>query len=169
MVDFNRLGGVGVMGYISPMSTDDTYPVIDPLYGIDGFRNVETIDELIEIPFERRRSGMIVGIDGGERYFRLKNTEWNGDINDWKEVFITDVNPNTNKSSFIDKEIPNGETNNDNKIFELTNQPILKSEHIYLNGLLQDVENDYIMSGKFIIFNEPPMLNSKIRCSYRIN
>ena len=53
MTDFYRIGGVGVMGYISPLHVKDTYAVIDPLYGIDGFRNVETIDDMIEIPEER--------------------------------------------------------------------------------------------------------------------
>ena len=43
MSDFNLRGGVGVMGYLSPMDTRDTYPVIDPIYGIDGLRNVDTI------------------------------------------------------------------------------------------------------------------------------
>ncbi len=88
MTKFNKLGGTGIMGYISPIDTNDTYAVIDPLYGIDGFRNVETIDDMLEIPEERRRAGMIVGINGGERYYRLKNIEWTGEITDWVELFF---------------------------------------------------------------------------------
>jgi len=153
------------MGYISPMATDDTYAVIDPLYGIDGFRNVMTIDDMLEIPEERRRAGMIVGVNGGENYYRLKNIEWTGEITDWEEVFFQ--NSLSHSITYIDKEKPIGIANDDNKVFELVSEPIENSEHVYLNGLLQDAGEDYIISGKYIIFTESPMINSKIRCSYR--
>ena len=55
MSKFELYGGVGIMGFISPMDTNDTYAVIDPMYGIDGLRNVESITDLNTIPFERRR------------------------------------------------------------------------------------------------------------------
>ena len=74
MNEFYKIGGVGVMGFISPMSTDDTYAVVDPLYGIDGFRNVDTMQDMLEIPEERRRAGMIVGVNGGQNYYKLKDT-----------------------------------------------------------------------------------------------
>lgn len=165
MTNFYKIGGVGVMGYISPMATDDTYAVIDPLYGIDGFRNVETIDDMLEIPEERRRAGMIVGVNGGEFYYKLKNIEWTGEITDWDEVYFqTSLKQDI---IYVDKEIPSGIANDDNKVFELVSVPTNKSEHVYLNGLLQDAGEDYIVSGKYIIFTEPPMVNSRIRCSYR--
>ena len=44
--DFDLIGGVGIMGFISPMNTEDTYPVIDPIFGVDGLRNVDTIEDL---------------------------------------------------------------------------------------------------------------------------
>ena len=165
MTNFYKIGGVGIMGYISPMATDDTYAVIDPLYGIDGFRNVDTIDDMLEIPEERRRAGMIVGVDGGENYYRLKNIEWTGELSDWEEVFFQTA-PSDN-IKYVDKEIPIGVADNNNKLFELSSVPMNKSEHVYLNGLLQDIDEDYVLSGKYIIFTESPMLNSKIRCSYR--
>ena len=48
MSNSELIGGIGIMGFISPMSTEDTYPVVDPLYGVVGLRNVDTIDDLIE-------------------------------------------------------------------------------------------------------------------------
>ena len=72
MSKFELYGGVGIMGFISPMDTRDSYAVIDPMYGIDGLRNVESIADLNKIPLARRRSGMIVGVNGGEQYFKLK-------------------------------------------------------------------------------------------------
>ena len=39
MADLGPLGGVKITGFISPTDTNDTYAVIDPIYGIDGLRN----------------------------------------------------------------------------------------------------------------------------------
>jgi hypothetical protein len=160
MNEFFKIGGVGVMGYISPMSTDDTYAVIDPLYGIDGFRNVDTIQDMLEIPEERRRAGMIVGINGGENYYKLKDIEWLFDLSDWSEVSFNNI-------IHIDKEIPTGLIDDNNTIFELSSEPILNSEHVYLNGLLQENGEDYIIQEKSIVFSDSPMFGMRIRCSYR--
>ena len=111
MNEFYKIGGVGVMGFISPMSTDDTYAVVDPLYGIDGFRNVDTMQDMLEIPEERRRAGMIVGVNGGQNYYKLKDIEWNWDITDWSEVSFNNI-------IHIDKEIPTGLIDDNNTIFE---------------------------------------------------
>ena len=160
MSKFELLGGVGIMGFISPMDTRDEYAVIDPIYGIDGFRNVDSIEDLNLISFPRRRSGMVVGINGGEKYFKLKKISWNYDISDWSEIDLT-------KIIFVDKETPQGLINDNNKVFELSSEPVFNSEHVYLNGILQDSGDDYELIGNNIIFNESPMYNSKIKCSYR--
>ncbi len=119
MSDFNLRGGVGVMGYLSPMDTRDTYPVIDPIYGIDGLRNVDTIEDLISISEERRRAGMIVGVSGGTVYYKLKQVEWVGDITDW-ELFTLGQQENI---TFIDKEIPLGIIDGINNLFILSSIP----------------------------------------------
>jgi len=46
MSEFSLVGGIGIMGFISPMDTEDTYAVIDPTYGIDGLRNVDSLEDL---------------------------------------------------------------------------------------------------------------------------
>lgn len=161
MSSFELVGGVGIMGFISPMDTGDTYAVIDPLYGIDGLRNVSTISELNTISFERRRPGMIVGVNGGETYYKLKNLDdWSFDIDDWTELDLTKV-------VHIDKEIPTGLINDINVNFILNYTPIPGSEHVYLNGLLQDDIDDYQLDHNTIVFNEPPSVGMKIKCSYR--
>lgn len=86
MSSFSLSGGVEIVGFISPTDTNDTYPVIDPLYGIDGFRNVNDITELNNIPDLRRRSGMIAGVSGGTIYYRLLPPPWNGTITDWSII-----------------------------------------------------------------------------------
>lgn len=88
MGTFSLSGGVEVVGFISPTDPMDLYPVIDPLYGIDGFRNVDTITELNNIPNLRRRAGMVVGVSGGTTYYQLNPEPWNGTITDWS-TFIT--------------------------------------------------------------------------------
>jgi hypothetical protein len=161
MSRFDLVGGIGVMGFISPMDTNDTYAVIDPIYGVDGLRNVPSIDDLHNISFERRRPGMIVGVGGGEVYYKLKNLEdWVFDLTDWDELDLT-------KITYIDKEKPEGSIDGINVTFLLNNNPIPGSEHIYLNGLLQDEIDDYVITYNTIVFNEAPLIGMKIRCSYR--
>jgi hypothetical protein len=161
MSNSSLIGGIGIMGFISPMDTEDTYAVIDPIYGVDGLRNIDTIDELNSISFERRRPGMIVGVGGGETYYKLKNiNNWLFDISDWLEIDLT-------KITYVDKEIPSGIIDGVNNSFVLNYTPIPGSEHIFLNGLLQDEDEDYIINYDTIIFNESPLIGMKIRCSYR--
>jgi len=158
MADFQNIGGVGIMGYISPMNTEDTYPVIDPLYGIDGLRNVNTVDDMVNIPFERRRAGMIVGVDNEDVYYKLKNVEWTGELTDWAELSLV---------AFADREEPFGIVDGINKNFILEFLPKQNSEHIYLNGLLQESGYDYTMDHNMIIFDEAPLEGMRLRCSYR--
>ncbi len=76
----NITGGVEIVGFISPTDTADTYAVIDPVYGVDGFRNVDDITARDAITSERRRAGMIVGVKNGafNNYYVLNsgNTTW---------------------------------------------------------------------------------------------
>jgi hypothetical protein len=170
MSDKKIIGGVSIMGFIAPNSIYDTYPVIDPLYGIDGLRNVNTIDDLIAIPDERRRAGMIVGVDGGDRYFKLKDIVWGGTISDWDEIKFLLIGDKKSDITFIDKEKPTGLTDGVNTIFKLSHIPIPNSEHLYLNGILQEKGDDldYILDGKNIIFLEAPFNGMRVICSYRI-
>lgn len=162
MSSFKSLGGVEIMGYISPVETNDTYAVIDPLYGIDGLRNVKTIEELNHISTERRRAGMIVGVNGGANYYKLRDIAWTNQITDWFEIYLGGV-------THIDKEKPTGVIDGVNATFTLQYTPILNSEHLFLNGMLQDEEDDYTISGSTIVFFTPPMAypHSNIKCSYR--
>ena len=83
MGSFSLSGGVEVFGFISPSDTTDTYPVIDPLYGIDGLRNVDLLNDLNNIPTLRRRAGMVVGVSGGTTYYKLNLPPWTNTLSDW--------------------------------------------------------------------------------------
>jgi len=82
-MSFSLSGGVEVFGFISPSEPTDTYPVIDPIYGIDGLRNVDTISDLDNIPVLRRRAGMVVGVSGGTDYYKLNLSPWAFNFTDW--------------------------------------------------------------------------------------
>ena len=74
----------------------------------------------------------------------------------------------TQTKVFSDKESPQGPINGINNIFTLNNPPVEGSEHVYLNGILQEsgIENDYIISDSTITFNFPLEEETKLRCTY---
>ena len=100
MSSFSLSGGVQVFGFISPSDTTDQYPVIDPLYGIDGFRNVDTLSDLNSIPTLRRRAGMVVGVSGGTTYYKLNLPPWNNTITDWS-IFNTGSSGGTISGDYL--------------------------------------------------------------------
>ncbi len=93
MANYVDIGGVPISGFISPGTTSDTFPVIDTTLGIDGLRNYSGGTEVLTgttITELRRRAGMIVGIDGGSRYFKLKDKDpYDFDLTDWDEIFFS--------------------------------------------------------------------------------
>ena len=78
-------GTVTLTGPIAPTSTGDTYPVFDSVYGLDGLRNVNTLTDRNNIPDDRRRAGMLVGVSGvsGTEYYTLLKGPWTGTDSDW--------------------------------------------------------------------------------------
>lgn len=147
------------MGVLTPMDTRDDYAVTDPVYGVDGLRNVASINDLHTVSLTRRRPGMIVGVNGGEYYYRLKDVEWSYDMSDWEELTL--------RVQYSDRETPSGVVDGINNIFTLSEVPELNSEHVYLNGLLQEENYDYTISGSTISFIDTPWSGSRLKCSYR--
>jgi hypothetical protein len=72
-------------------------------------------------------------------------------------------------SNFVDKETPSGTINGSNVTFTLANTPTAGSEHVFLNGELQDVGagNDYTISGATLTLLTAPLAGEKLRVSYR--
>jgi phage-related tail fiber protein len=71
-------------------------------------------------------------------------------------------------ATFVDKETPSGTVNGSNAAFTLANTPISGSEHVYLNGLLQEGGGeDYTLSTATITFVAAPLTGSRIRVTYR--
>lgn len=85
-----------ITGCVEPFNTSDTYPVIDPTWGIDGLRCVSSLTEMYNISLERRRGGMIVGVQDSilniTDYYTLKpGVTWSVgtlSVTDWDPLFI---------------------------------------------------------------------------------
>lgn len=122
--------------------------------------------ELDAMPQDRRKAGMICSINSGGAYFILKAQPWSYTDSDWEEIVIT---RRSEEVKFIDKETPAGIVDDVNVIYELQHQPIADSEHVYINGMLQQAgeDADYIITANQIIFNEAPFPGANIRCTYR--
>ena len=84
----------------------------------------------------------------------------------WQQIPTTAGLSNTN---FVDKEIPSGSINGSNTAFTLSNTPVAGSEHVYLNGVLQEsgAGNDYTISGANITLLSSPLTGEKLRVTYR--
>jgi hypothetical protein len=75
---------------------------------------------------------------------------------------------NTSIKVFKDKEILSGPIDGINKVFTLQYPPIEGSEHLYLNGLLQEngINGDYEISYSTITFKEAPPTDTNLRGTY---
>ena len=53
---------IPVTGLITPVYSTDTYPIIDPNFGIDGLRSLTSTTDMYNIPLSKRRGGMVVSV-----------------------------------------------------------------------------------------------------------
>lgn len=68
----------------------------------------------------------------------------------------------------ITRETPTGAVNGVNTTFTLANTPVVGSEEVFLNGILQEpgAGNDYTISGATITYLAAPLTNDRLRVSY---
>ena len=84
-------------------------------------------------------------------------------------TYVANTSNGLTSSNFVDKETPSGSINGSNAAFVLANTPVAGSEHVYLNGILQEqgAGNDYTISTATITMLTAPLTGEKIRVSYR--
>lgn len=72
------------------------------------------------------------------------------------------------EADFVTRETPSGLVNGSNTTYTLANTPVAGTEHVYLNGILQEsgAGNDYTISGATITYLTAPATGDKIRVSY---
>lgn len=70
---------------------------------------------------------------------------------------------------FVTREIPAGTIDGTNVTFTLANTPVVGSEMVFLNGLLNQSggANDYTISGAVITYNTAPSIGDRILVSYQ--
>lgn len=71
-------------------------------------------------------------------------------------------------SDFIVRETPTGTVNGSNTTFTLANTPLVGTEAVYLNGVLQEpgAGNDYTISGATITYLTAPATGDRVRVNY---
>lgn len=72
-------------------------------------------------------------------------------------------------SDFVIRETPSGTINGSTTAFTLANTPLVGTEEVYLNGLLQEpgAGNDYTISGSAITYLAAPLTGDRLRVSYQ--
>lgn len=81
----------------------------------------------------------------------------------------TQLDAKLEASDFTDREVPSGAINGVNTTYTLAATPEAGSEHVYLNGVLQEpgAGNDYTIAGDTITYLSAPLTGDKILVSYR--
>ena len=75
------------------------------------------------------------------------------------------------RSAFVTRQSPTGAIDGSNTDFTLALSPMLNSESVFLNGLLQEpgVGNDYTIVDNTITFSVAPVVGDRIRVSYIVS
>lgn len=148
-----------------------TAPAENGLYTFNGnavpLTRVAQMDVWAEVP------GAFITVDEGTA---LSDTAWLCTANNGGTLGVTAITftqvpttPGLTSANFVDKEIPVGAINGVNVTYSLANTPITGSDHIYLNGVLQEsgAGNDYTIAAAIITMLSAPLAGEKIRVSYR--
>lgn len=131
-----------------------------------AWARAEDLDAWNEIP------GALVAVEEGSTqadYIFLCTSNSGGTLGTtnitWQQINAAGLS----SSNFVDKETPSGSVNGSNTSFSLANTPVAGSEHLYLNGVLQEsgAGNDYTISSNTITMATAPLSGEKIRVSYR--
>ena len=69
-------------------------------------------------------------------------------------------------TNYIARETPSGTVNGTNAAFTLANTPVSNTEHVYVNGILQELTLDYTISTNTITFVAAPLTGDIIKVSY---
>lgn len=81
--------------------------------------------------------------------------------------YDTDITNKPTQTQFADKEVPSGLINSINTSYTLANTPTTGSDHVFLNGILQDDSSDYSITGAVITFTIAPKTGDKLVVTYR--
>jgi hypothetical protein len=149
---------------------DQTAPAENGLYQFNGsgspLTRLSNSDAWTEFP------GSLVFVNEGtvnaNRRYSCTSDD-GGTLGTTAITYVQDTSGGLASTNFVDKELPSGAINGSNTAFTLANTPTTGSEHVYLNGLLQEsgAGNDYTIATNTITMLTAPISGDKIRVSYR--
>jgi phage-related tail fiber protein len=89
---------------------------------------------------------------------------------DGTSITVSALGLKVNTAKFITRETPAGTLNGSNTVFTLANTPVVSSEQVFLNGLLQEpgAGNDYTIAGATITYLAAPAATDRLRVNYLI-
>ena len=89
---------------------------------------------------------------------------------DGTSLSVSSLGLRVNTAKFVTRETPAGSVNGVNTVFTLASIPVVGSEEVFLNGLLQEpgAGNDYTISGATITYLAAPVATDRLRVNYRI-
>jgi hypothetical protein len=90
-----------------------------------------------------------------------------GDINITGTYYVNGIPITQEQDSFVDGEEVAGTKDGVNTAFTTLFVPVAGSVHLYLNGLLQTIVDDYTISGNLITMIVAPQSDDKLIASYR--
>lgn len=140
------------------------------LYTFNGsgsaLTRIDSMDAWTEIP------GALFAVEQGSTYgdsLWLCTANQSGTLGSSAVTFQQLVIAGLQASNFVDKEVPSGSINGSNATFTLANTPVSGSEHVWLNGVLQQSGsgNDYTISTATITMATAPLAGEVILVSYR--
>jgi len=154
------------------LAKDQTAPAENGIYLWKGAAvaavRASDADQWAELP------GSLVSVNEGTvnpdtKWFCTSND--GGTLGTTAVVFVQDTSTGLVAANFVDQEIPSGAINGSNVTYTLANAPTANTEHVYVNGVLQErgAGNDYTISGAVITMLTGAILLSgdKIRVTYR--
>ena len=134
-------GAVPVAGFIGPTYDTDVHAVIDPFWGIDGLRSVDTLSTRDAITLQRRRYGMLVFVQANGHYYQMQ-----ADLLSWTD-FGTSLGGGGSSST------PKKETFTPTQgqlSYVLSQTPIVDSVAFILNGQELHEGTEYTVSGNTV-------------------
>lgn len=155
--------GVRISDILSPLSSGDTYPVIDVDVNAKGFaRAVSSIAHRDAIPLSLRSTSLFVLVVDQSQIFRWTGSTW---------VSVGFLVASLSNKVQVWNEVPSGAVNGSNAKFVLQYLPNpTNSLMLFKNGLImrEGVGNDYTLSGLEINFidEQTPQTGDSIICSY---
>lgn len=149
-----KLSGTLLISAISPYNSTDKYPTHYAKYGHGGYRSVNDITELNEIPQERIEEGMLVYVKSEEKVYIYKNgafgiLEFGSDTVEIEEKIIEHSKIVSAALNNLQVQIEENETNSvkiEDKIIE--NTKIVSAALNNLQVQIEDIEDSPVLDSE---------------------